>query len=184
MAVLDHSQLETLWILHGGLESAADTAAAIAQAESGGDTSRINNTAYPSKPDYHPVAAGNLKEFSVGLWQINLLAHPLYTETQMLTEAGNAGAAVSISSGGLSFSAWSTFQSGAYKKFLTGTVSVTPEPGSTFQGGAPASTASGHRGYADLRNSVARHLPTQLTRSRRSTNAALQTLAHGRRVKH
>lgn len=48
---------------------------------------------------------------------------------------------------------------------------------------ADVNTASGHRGYADLRNSVARHLPTQLSRSRSSTHAALQTLAHGRRVK-
>jgi hypothetical protein len=180
--ILSHADLETLWVLNGGSEVTADTAASIAQAESGGDTTRINNTAYPNRPGYHPVAAGNLKEYSVGLWQINMLAHPSYTEAQLLTAAGNVKAALAISVEGSSFGAWSTFTSGAYRRFLTGTVSVAPQGGSTFTT-VGSSTASGHRGYADLRNSFARHLPIQLQRSRRTGAATLQLLAHGRRVK-
>ncbi len=179
---LSHSELETLWVLNGGSEVTADTAASIAQAESGGDTTRINNTAYPNRPGYHLPSKGSLKEYSVGLWQINMLAHPSYTEGQLLTQTGNVNAALAISVEGSSFSAWSTYTSGAYLKFLTGTVSVAPQSGSTFTT-AGSQTASGHRGYADLRNSVARHLPTQLLRSRRTGVATLQALAHGRKVK-
>lgn len=180
--ILSHTDLETLWVLHGGSEVTADTAASIAQAESGGDTTRINNTAYPFKPNYHPPAPGNLKEYSVGLWQINMLAHPSYTEAQLLTQVGNVAAALAISVEGSSFGAWSTYTSGAYRPFLTGTVSTTPQQGATFTT-AGVQTASGHRGYADLRNSVAKHLPTQLQRSRRTGVATLQVLAHGRKVK-
>jgi Lysozyme like domain len=180
--ILTHTELETLWVLNGGSEVTADTAASIAQAESGGDTSRINNTAYPNRPGYHPVAIGNLKEYSVGLWQINMLAHPSYTQASLLTAAGNVKAALAISVEGSSFGAWSTFISGSYRRFLTGTVSTTPQQGATFTT-AGVLTASGHRGYADLRNSVARHLPTQLLRSRRTGAATLQLLAHGRKVK-
>lgn len=180
--ILSHTDLEALWVLNGGSEVTADTAASIAQAESGGDPSKINNTAYPNRPGYHAPAKGDLKEYSVGLWQINMLAHPQYTEAQLLTPNGNVKAALSISVEGSSFSAWSTYTSGAYLRFLTGTVSTTPQQGATFTT-AGVQTASGHRGYADLRNSVAKHLPTQLQRSRRTGVATLQVLAHGRKVK-
>src|SRR5205823_2864134 len=36
VATLSHSELETLWVLHGGTQQSADMSAAIAQAESGG----------------------------------------------------------------------------------------------------------------------------------------------------
>ncbi len=69
------------------------------------------------------------------------------------------------------FAAWYTTHTG------------TPQAGTVSGSAVGASTASGHRGYADLRNSVARHLPTQLLRSRRTGAATLQALAHGRKVK-
>src|SRR5690348_12608829 len=118
MAVLTHAQLEALWIFAGGSNATADTAAAIAQAESGGNTAAILNTAYPKLPGYHPPSAGALPEYSVGLWQINELAHPSYTTATLLSQIGNANAAVAISSGGASFSAWSTYQNGAYRNYL------------------------------------------------------------------
>jgi Lysozyme like domain len=186
MAVLSHTELETLWVLNGGSEVSADTAAAIAQAESGARTDAILNTAYPNRPNYHPPAKGNLPEFSVGLWQINIYAHKQYTEAAMLTEAGNVQAALALSVEGSDFHPWSTFTTTdpnrTYLRFLTGTVSTTPQQGPTFTT-TGSQTASGHRGYADLRNSVARHLPTQLLRSRRTGAATLQLLAHGRKVK-
>lgn len=56
-------------------------------------------------------------------------------------------------------------------------------PATLGQSELDSSTASGHKGYADLRNSLARHLPTQLERSQRTGRATLQELAHGRKVK-
>lgn len=57
------------------------------------------------------------------------------------------------------------------------------QPGSTAPPTAGAVAPSGHRGYADLRNSVARHLPAQLRASRRTGEATLRTLTARRRVK-
>ena len=118
MAVLDHAQLEQVWTLAGGAPQWADTAASIAEAESGGNPSAINNSAYPNKPGYHKPGPGALPEYSVGLWQINLLAHPSYSVSQMLKPLLNAGAAVAISSDGQNFGAWSTYTSGAYRDHL------------------------------------------------------------------
>jgi hypothetical protein len=188
VATLSHSELETVWVLYGGLVSAQDTAAAIAQAESGGRTDAIANTAYPNRPGYHAPPPGALKEYSVGLWQINMLAHPQYTEASLLTAAGNAKAAVAISRAGASFSAWSTYDNNAptapYRKFLTGTVSTTPQPGTTFAAPSGAVAPRTHSGYADLRNSIGRHLPTQLRQSKRTGEATLRLLTHRHKVKH
>lgn len=57
------------------------------------------------------------------------------------------------------------------------------QPGATAGGITPTGNASGLRGYADLRNSVARHLPSQLQYSRRTGAATLRTLSQRRRVK-
>lgn len=188
MATLTHSELETVWVLYGGLVVAQDTAAAVAQAESGGRTDAILNTAYPSKPNYEPPAPGNLREYSVGLWQINMLAHPQYTEASLLTAAGNAKAAVAISRAGASFSAWSTFTTTdpkrSYKRFLTGPTGSTPQAGTTALAPVGAIAPHTHGGYADLRNSVGRHLPTQLGRSKRTGEATLRLLTHRHKVRH
>lgn len=52
------------------------------------------------------------------------------------------------------------------------------QTGSTAPPTAESATTAGHRGYADLRNSVARHLPTQLRYSRRAGEATARILAH------
>lgn len=176
MAVLSHADLEALWVLAGGSPATADTAAAIAQAESGGDTGQINNTAYPNLPGYHPPAPGNLPEYSVGLWQINELAHPQYTTAGLLKQIGNANAAVAVSSGGASFSAWSTFQNGAYKQFLASGGTPAPQPGTVTGTSTGWIAPSAHGGYVDLRNSIARHVPTQLQRSHRMGVSTLHIL--------
>ena len=177
MATISHSDLETLWTLAGGSQATADTAAAIAQAESGGNPAAILNTAFPNLPGYHPPAKGNLPEYSVGLWQVNLVAHPQYTAAAMLTPRLNAIAAVAISNGGLSFSAWSTYKSGAYKDYLISAGTPGPQAGVTT--GLTADTAAPHMhsGWADLRNSMNRHLPRQLVKSDTAVRAAYRTLA-------
>lgn len=87
-------------------------AAAIAMAESGGDPAATAIVVNPS-PGFGP-------ERSFGLWQVNTLAHPQYSETQLLDPTYCGQAALAISKGGTDWSPWSTFTSGAYKRFMGG----------------------------------------------------------------
>lgn len=90
-----------------------DTAAAVAMAESGGDPSATNDTR--GRTDLPPHTQ---PEYSLGLWQINVLAHPQFAPDR-LSEAGyNAYAALAVSSGGTNFSPWSTFNDGSYKQHM------------------------------------------------------------------
>lgn len=168
----------------GGSPQTADVAAAIAQAESGGNTSRINNTAYPKLPGYHPVAPGNQPEYSVGLWQVNELAHPSYTTAELLVSRSNAVAAVAISGGGASFSAWSTYKNGAYRAFLTSGGTPAPQPGPVAPAVGTVQAAHAFSGWADLRNSLTHHLPNQLEKSQRMGRTTLRLLAHRHKVRH
>lgn len=89
-----------------------EMAVAIALAESGGFPSEITDTRNrPLKPHTRP-------ELSVGLFQINLLAHPSYTIEQMQDPGQNALAALKISKAGTDWSPWSVYKSGRYKLFL------------------------------------------------------------------
>jgi len=115
-----YSQLEGLWIQAGGSKTQAPVMAAIAEAESGGN----------------PNATGGVGE--KGLWQINP-----HTWGSLATydPLGNARAAVTVrNSQGLS--AWSTYNSGAYKAFLNS--STSPSVGGSGQ--APGTTTAGGRG--------------------------------------
>lgn len=100
MAVLSQTQIRTLAIL-AGLPN-PDLMAAIAMAESNGNTD----------------AVGRVGE--IGLWQINqpvhVKAHPSWTVSWLRNPANNAQAARTIlNSQGLG--AWTTYTSGAYKRF-------------------------------------------------------------------
>jgi soluble lytic murein transglycosylase-like protein len=91
----------------GFTEPDLDTAVAIALAESSGN----------------PNAVGDLtKGVSVGLWQINLKAHPQYTQAQLTDPQTNANAAYAVYSAASGFSPWTTFNSGAYEAYLPGGV--------------------------------------------------------------
>ena len=175
-ASLSHAQLEALWTANGGPAASSDVAAAVAQAESGGDPSKINNTAYATRPGYHAPSAGAQPEYSVGLWQINLVAHPGYTEAAMLTPAGNAAAAVAISASGTSFAAWTTYVDGAYIPFLT-TAAPSPPAGPTgptpAQGGASMQAV---RAWGGVSDAVARTLPRDIAAAARTTQGALRKL--------
>jgi hypothetical protein len=181
MATLSHSDLETLWVLYGGSPQSSDMAAAIAQAESGG-CQYAKHGAIDDRPVKQCTYNFSTGENSYGLWQINRDAHPQYSASSLYTTVGNAKAAIAIARGGASFSAWSTYTNGAYKRFLTGTVSTTPQPGSTFAAPPGAVAPRTHSGYADLRNSLGRHLPNQLARSKRTGQATLRMLSHRHRV--
>lgn len=55
----------------------------------------------------------------VGLWQVNVLAHPQYTRQQMKDPVQNLGAACQIyKAAGNKFTPWQTYTEGTYKKHL------------------------------------------------------------------
>jgi soluble lytic murein transglycosylase-like protein len=88
-------------------------AAAVAMAESGGNPTIVGDTG--------PGVNGP----SIGLWQIDLFYHKQYTQAQMDDPVQNAQAAFAISSKGTNWTPWSTYNSGAYKKYYTGPSSPT-----------------------------------------------------------
>jgi hypothetical protein len=116
MAKLSFKQLESLWIQAGGSKISAPTAAAVALAESGGNTAALNNNS--SSGDY-----------SVGLWQINYYGSlgpsraARYGQPDQLRADpyANARAAIDLSRNGSNWSPWSTFTSGAYLSHLPST---------------------------------------------------------------
>jgi hypothetical protein len=79
-----------------------DTSQAVCHAESSG-----NPTAFGDGGD------------SVGLWQVDTRYHPQYPKSSLTDPAFNAQAALAIwrASG---WTAWSTFNNGAYRAFVTG----------------------------------------------------------------
>lgn len=88
-----------------------DLMAAVAMAESGGDPRVVRDTRGQSLPP------GQYPEYSVGLWQINLLASPQYTAAQMMDPATNARAAYALSNGGTNLVGpwYTTMTSGRYR---------------------------------------------------------------------
>jgi Transglycosylase SLT domain len=135
MTVYSYAQLEGLWLNAGGSKSLAPTMAAIAEAESGGNSDARN-----------PSGAS-------GLWQI--LGNPF--PGNAFDPATNARMAVAkYKSQGLG--AWVTYTSGAYKAYLSG--KTTPDgnvPGSPTAANAQAAAA----GSADclLANPLAISVP-------------------------
>jgi hypothetical protein len=82
------------------------TAVAIALAESSGNPSAVGDT---------NITPGG----SIGLWQINLQAHPQYSAQSLLDPQQNADAAYAIyQAAGNSFTPWTTYNSGAYQNNL------------------------------------------------------------------
>lgn len=84
-------------------------AVAIAFAESSGDTNAVGD-----------VDLGR----SIGLWQINLAAHPEYSEQELYNPQNNADAAFAIyRQAGNTFRPWTTFRTGAYLSHMDSPVS-------------------------------------------------------------
>ena len=111
MAVLTQSQLQQILRQAGWPEDLIPLMAAIGMAESSGRTDALNN-----RPG---------REYSVGLWQINLLAHREYTRPQMEDPVQNARAALAIyRREGLR--AWGSYTDGRYRQYLTVPTRVDP----------------------------------------------------------
>lgn len=117
MTILSPSQIATYAQRTGLTSTQVAIATAIALAESGGDTNAINpgNATDP--------------EYSVGLWQINIRAHPQYTVAQMKDPVQNAFAMFTISNGGTNWNPWGTYTNGSYKSKL-GTITSSGGGGS------------------------------------------------------
>lgn len=110
--IFSYSELVTLAENAGFSGNDAQTAAAIALAESSGNPNA-----------YNPEAAANAPQGlgSYGLWQIYLNAHPEFNGQNLYDPNINASAARSVwKDAGNSFSPWSTFKSNAYAKFIPG----------------------------------------------------------------
>lgn len=90
----------------GFSESVIPTMIAIALGESGGNSQAVCNNCL------------GVQEYSVGLWQINLYAHPHVTETCAKDPYCAAKAAYAISSEGTNFNPWTVYKTGKYLEFL------------------------------------------------------------------
>jgi hypothetical protein len=123
---LSSAQIRTYATNAGFQGSDLDTAVAVALAESSGN----------------PAAVGDLNVTpggSIGLWQVNLAAHPEYTAAQLKDPQTNANAAFAIyQAAGNSFSPWTTFNTGAYMQYLPST-----QPDSSATETADAAPATG-----------------------------------------
>lgn len=126
MTTYSYAQLMGLWIQNGGSKATAALAAAIAEAESSG-----NSDATSSNPD-----GGT----NVGLWQLDTNGKGSgYSEAQLKDPATNAHVAEVGSNGGRDWSAWETYVTGAYKRFLSGR--TTPDTNVPGGGGSSPATA-------------------------------------------
>lgn len=100
-----------------GFGTDSQTAAAIALAESRGNTQ-----AYNKEPQDVPGRYNRTSEDdglgSYGLWQIYLAAHPELSGVDLTDPQNNANAAFSVYSEAGGFHPWSTFKSGAYQEYM------------------------------------------------------------------
>lgn len=117
MANLSQAQIE-MYARAAGMAN-PQVMAAIAMAESGGNPNAHN--AVPPDNSY-------------GLWQINMIGsmgparrkeYGITSNEALYNPAINAKAAAKISKGGTSLTPWSTYTSGAYKKYLNGSGGTT-----------------------------------------------------------
>jgi hypothetical protein len=131
MTVYSYAQLESLWIDAGGPKALAPVAAAIGEAESGGNSDALN-----------PNDNGGTQS-SFGIWQISNGTHTPPSPS-WANPAVNAQLAVGKWKGaGQSFSPWGTYDSGAYRAFLSNSTSPDPNvPGSATALAAQTGAAS------------------------------------------
>ena len=170
-----HAELMTLWELNGGSPALADTAAAVAQAESGGCLYAKHGPVddRPAKVCTYTFSTG---EDSYGLWQINRQAHPSYSAASLYTPSGNARAAVAIATGSVPFYPWTQYRNGAYLPFLSG---AGPAPPAGPTGPTPAQGATSMqavRAWGGVSDAVGRTLPRDIAIASKTTAGALRKL--------
>lgn len=114
--------------LYVGLRGdAAAIAASVARCESSGITSNVGD-------------GGD----SIGLWQVNMPAHPEYPRGKLMEPVYNAIAMKQISNNGTSWGPWTMFNNGCYKQHMGAAQAAVRRGGSGDTGGAdPAPNTSG-----------------------------------------
>jgi Lysozyme like domain len=123
-SVQSPSQLVTLALNAGFPGTDANIAAAIALAESGGDPSALGD--YTLDGEIVSSNTSGAVPTSIGLWQIHYTAHPEFDATKLTDATYNASAAYSVyANRGGSFQDWTTYNTGAYMKFITDDGEVT-----------------------------------------------------------
>jgi Lysozyme like domain len=122
---LSKQALEQLWIRNGGRPAAANMAASIALAESGGNPNALNDN-----------TDGSIDR---GAWQINSV-HGALSTTDL---NANARAAVIISNNGTDWSPWVTYKQGKEIPFLSGN-----QAGSGLAPSSSSSTPAGSSGQS------------------------------------
>lgn len=129
MAIESYSQLESLWDQAGGPSKDAALMAAIAEAESGGNTNALN-----------PNDNGGTQS-SFGLWQISTGTHtPPASNWNNALENAKLAVQKFFSQG---LDAWGTYTSGAYKQYLKGGVPPNPGGGNIGGGGGGVGGSTG-----------------------------------------
>lgn len=116
-----YGQLRAFAVAAGFPGASADIAAAIALAESGGESNATNIVTQAQADAWnaeHPEGPRHGPERSFGPWQVNTLVHPAFSEQHLTDPAYNAKAAFAVSNGGTNFAPWSTFTDGTYKRYL------------------------------------------------------------------
>jgi Lysozyme like domain/Ricin-type beta-trefoil lectin domain len=88
------------------------TASAICIAESGGQAAVYYCDATGHDGDYPPVKCSGV--YDRGLWQLDSTGQSAVTDACAFTPQCNADAAYAVSTGGLSFAAWSVYVNGVY----------------------------------------------------------------------
>lgn len=129
---MNQDQIRQVWLDNGGSPAAADVAAAVAMAESGGNPSAHNGNS----------ATG---DDSWGLWQINYFGALYWPRVaafgmpDTLTDPNRAAqAAITLSSNGANWRPWTTYTSGAYRQYLNAPLSS----GSSSPAGSTAAASS------------------------------------------
>lgn len=139
MTTLSPAQIYTLARNAGLSPAAATTATAVALAESGGRTDAVGDVSLEDAT-WGP---------SVGLWQIRSLKAQTGTgqprDASRLTDPQfNAASMASISGGGKSFGAWTTYTKGTYKKYVdeVGSTQVTASDAASVPGSSSSSSVA------------------------------------------
>jgi hypothetical protein len=132
MTTFSYAQLEALWDQAGGPSAQAPIAAAIAEAESGGNPL----AAYPGTT----VAPGQGSTTdATGLWQILGLPAGNFTAAELTNPQDNAEMAVAkYTQAGNSFTPWQTYDTGAYQQYVQGGIA----PNSSGTGGSDTGAAT------------------------------------------
>ena len=110
----------SLLSMSGGNLSASDIAGYAENAGFDGPDLQVAVAVALAESSGNPSAVGDLTlGVSVGLWQINLKAHPQYTQAQLTDPQANANAAFQIyQAAGNQFTPWSTNNNGAYSAYI------------------------------------------------------------------